>query len=50
MQVYEALGDLIKRDEYFEKAKTALKHSQLNHYCNLDFKELRQKLGLPELP
>jgi hypothetical protein len=50
MQAYEALGDLIKRDEYFSKARIALKDSQLNHQCNLDFKELRQKLGLPELP
>jgi tetratricopeptide (TPR) repeat protein len=49
MQAYEALGDLIKREEYFIKSRTALKDSQLNHLCNLDFKELRRKLGLPEL-
>jgi len=48
MQAYEALGDLARRDEYFSKARAALEYSQINHYCNLDFKELRQSLGLAE--
>lgn len=47
---YEIIGDLESAVIYQQKAKNALAGSYLNQHCIIDsFKQLRQKLGLPDL-
>ena len=47
---YEIIGDLDSAVIYQQKAKNALAGSYLNQHCIIDsFKQLRQKLGLPDL-
>lgn len=49
-RIYERIEELEKACSYFDKARNSLKESYLNTHCLVDsFKELRQKLGLPDL-
>jgi len=49
-KIYERIGELEKACSYFDKARNSLKESYLNTHCLVDsFKELRQKIGLPDL-